>query len=89
MSIQPAADEPDADEPAVRSYAFYIRLWREPTRMSHGPVWRGSIQAAADRGPRYFSSVDELHTLVVRFVGDSPWSAGAAQPHEQAGDTAH
>ena len=80
MSEQPSPNAADGNPTPARSFSFYLRLWREPTRMSDRPVWRGSLQAADDSGPSYFSNADELQALLARFLQADHSARDAAPP---------
>ena len=80
VSEQPSHNASDGDPTPARSFSFYVRLWREPTRMSDRPVWRGSLQAADDSGPSYFSNAAELQALLARFLQEDHGARGAAPP---------
>ena len=85
MSDWPPTLEPDRGLPPRHSLAVYVRLWREPSRLSDRPVWRGSLQAIDETVPRYFSSMDEMLRLlrhVLERAGPG-WAAFPAAHLEQ------
>jgi hypothetical protein len=50
-------------------HSFIVTVWMEETTAESGrPTWRGHVTHAASRERQYFSTLDEIPTIIAPFL---------------------